>query len=391
MPKKVLTIDDSKTLRMIVAKNLNPFGVATIEAENGAIGLERAQSEKPSLILLDCNMPVMDGLKTLEKLKADAALRDIPVVMLTTETGEDSVLKLIKLGISDFIAKPFSRDNLLRKLNPIMGLYEGDIPPEVTAGAGAVTVERDDRKVVVAVDDKENILDQLKQFLQEEYRVLTVTNGTNAAALIRSIHTDWLLLDTELPDMSGVELYKRTRIQLEEYRTKVICMTLRTSESDVLSARQAGIKGVLYKPFSKAEVMAAMAGLAQAEAYLQCLGADQLQFLGGKKVKMLTFPEEGHPSLKRFSSALGLEILKELNEMADEGVGCLILQLTPAVMSDLAIVRKFIALLQHAEKLSLSVRLVAESERIRERLKLFLETSAVRTFNSVDEALESFA
>jgi len=64
MDKKVLTIDDSKTLRMIVEKYLSPFGVQMLQAENGEQGIECARKGSPDLILLDYNMPVMDGIET---------------------------------------------------------------------------------------------------------------------------------------------------------------------------------------------------------------------------------------------------------------------------------------------------------------------------------------
>ena len=129
MSKKVLTIDDSKTLRLIVTRHLKPFGVEVLEAENGQVGLAKAQSELPDLILLDYNMPILDGFHTLVELKTDPNLKPIPVMMLTTETVKETVFKLIKLGLKDYIAKPFTRELLLQKVNGILQLYEGDTPP----------------------------------------------------------------------------------------------------------------------------------------------------------------------------------------------------------------------------------------------------------------------
>ena len=75
MAKKVLTIDVSRTLRIIVGKYLKPFGVEILEAENGAVGITKAREGNPDLILLDYNMPVMDGYQTLENLKQDSELQ----------------------------------------------------------------------------------------------------------------------------------------------------------------------------------------------------------------------------------------------------------------------------------------------------------------------------
>src|SRR2546421_3300655 len=99
MRYKVLTVDDSKTVRIIVRKAFKSFDCEIIEAGNGVEGLAVAGKETPDLILLDVTMPVMDGVETLTKLKADPALKSIPVMMLTAEGGRDSVLKIAKIGV----------------------------------------------------------------------------------------------------------------------------------------------------------------------------------------------------------------------------------------------------------------------------------------------------
>src|SRR5512136_722898 len=129
MGKKILTIDDSKTVRTIISKHLSQFSVGMLEAENGEEGVACARAGAPDLILLDYNMPVMDGYHTLVELKTDPGLKSIPVVMVTTETSKEMVIKLLKLGLNDYIAKPFTRELLLEKVNAIVGLYNGDQPP----------------------------------------------------------------------------------------------------------------------------------------------------------------------------------------------------------------------------------------------------------------------
>jgi len=131
MSKVVLTVDDSKVVRTIVGRYLKPFGVDIIEAENGEMGLTKARECHPQLILLDYNMPVMDGYKTLEALTQDPTLRQIPVIMLTTEAVAETVMKLVKLGLKNYITKPFSRQDLIKKVNTVIHLYEGsEVPSE---------------------------------------------------------------------------------------------------------------------------------------------------------------------------------------------------------------------------------------------------------------------
>lgn len=115
MPIKVLSVDDSRTIRLIVARTLMPYDCVIIEAANGEEGLAAAAREKPDLILLDITMPVMDGVTMLAKLKEDDELKQMPVIMLTAESGRENVLHISKLGVQDYLVKPFRAEQLIEK------------------------------------------------------------------------------------------------------------------------------------------------------------------------------------------------------------------------------------------------------------------------------------
>jgi CheY-like chemotaxis protein len=115
MTVKVLTVDDSKTIRMIVKKALKQFDCELFEAENGVEGLSAAAKVHPDLIVLDITMPVMTGIEMLEKLKEDSVLKDIPVIMLTAESGKDNVMQIVKMGVKDYIVKPFKGEQLVER------------------------------------------------------------------------------------------------------------------------------------------------------------------------------------------------------------------------------------------------------------------------------------
>ena len=122
MTLKVLTVDDSKTIRMIVKKAFKPYDCDLIEAENGVEGLAAAAKEKPGLIILDITMPVMNGIEMLGKLKSEADLKDIPVIMLTAESGKDNVMQIVKLGVKDYMVKPFKGQDLLERVQKFIKL-----------------------------------------------------------------------------------------------------------------------------------------------------------------------------------------------------------------------------------------------------------------------------
>ncbi len=115
MPAKILTVDDSRTIRLIVARAFQHYDCVVYEAGNGEEGLEVATREQPDLILLDFTMPVMDGVTMLTRLKANPALRAIPVIMLTAESGRDTILEISRIGVSDYLVKPFKETQLVEK------------------------------------------------------------------------------------------------------------------------------------------------------------------------------------------------------------------------------------------------------------------------------------
>lgn len=122
MAYKILTVDDSKTIRMIVKKAFKPYNCELFEGENGVEGLALAAKEQPDLIILDITMPVMTGIEMLGKLKAESDLKDIPVIMLTAESGKENVMQIVKMGVKDYIVKPFKGEQLIERAKNILKL-----------------------------------------------------------------------------------------------------------------------------------------------------------------------------------------------------------------------------------------------------------------------------
>src|SRR5690606_8146366 len=129
MRYKILTVDDSKTVRIIVKKAFRAYDCEIIEAANGVEGLAMAAKSSPDVILLDVTMPVMDGVEMLTKLKSDPALKAIPVIMLTAEGGRDNVLKIAKIGVRDYIVKPFKEEVLVEKCSRVIDLKPANEAP----------------------------------------------------------------------------------------------------------------------------------------------------------------------------------------------------------------------------------------------------------------------
>ncbi|MCK5685991.1 response regulator [bacterium] len=129
---KIMIVDDSKSIRFIVKKHLLKFNpnFTITEAENGKECIERVFVDKPDLVVMDVNMPIMNGDEAVKVLKTDLRTRHIDIMMLTTEAETTLVMKLLKLGIKQYMIKPFKSDDFKKKFTTLIQLMqrEGKVP-----------------------------------------------------------------------------------------------------------------------------------------------------------------------------------------------------------------------------------------------------------------------
>jgi two-component system chemotaxis response regulator CheY len=113
-----LVVDDSRAVRKLLAQTLTDMGYQVSEAENGKAALETMSSLSWSfgLILTDWNMPEMNGLEFLKAVRSRVEFRDVPVVMVTTETEMENMAAALEAGANEYVMKPFTRDILADKL-----------------------------------------------------------------------------------------------------------------------------------------------------------------------------------------------------------------------------------------------------------------------------------
>ena len=119
---KILIIDDFATMRKIVSNYLNKLGFKHItESDSAATAWNLLQTEDFDLIISDYNIPEMNGLELLTKIRGDSRLKDQKFIMLTAETDQDILISTKKLNINAYILKPFKIDVLEAKLNALFG------------------------------------------------------------------------------------------------------------------------------------------------------------------------------------------------------------------------------------------------------------------------------
>lgn len=120
LSKKVLVIDDSVVFRKVVVLNLKNAGYEVGEAGDGVEGYQKITTEKYDIVVCDVNMPNMDGLTFVEKVRATESVRYIPIIMLTTESQEEKKLKGLEIGAKAWLVKPFQPTQLLKAIEKLL-------------------------------------------------------------------------------------------------------------------------------------------------------------------------------------------------------------------------------------------------------------------------------
>ncbi|HEY8572827.1 response regulator [Phenylobacterium sp.] len=121
----VLIADDDPLLRAILEHKLSAAGYQVTSVEDGRAALDEVEALRPNLVVLDAMMPVMDGFEALRRLKANPSLNDVAVVMLTALKRDEDILSALKLGAADYLAKPFNPDELVARLDRLVGQRSG--------------------------------------------------------------------------------------------------------------------------------------------------------------------------------------------------------------------------------------------------------------------------
>jgi CheY-like chemotaxis protein len=200
----VLVVDDDASVRSLLARTLENEGYRVVAARNGVEALALARAHKPQAITLDVLMPQMDGWGALKELKADAALRDIPVIMVTVLNERGMA---IPLGAADFVTKPVDRQRLMAILREHCG------NPSNTS--------------ILVVEDDPPTRELLCQSLTSMgYTASAATNGRDGLNWLASHPApNLILLDLMMPEMDGFEFLRELRKRPALMSVPVIVVT----------------------------------------------------------------------------------------------------------------------------------------------------------------------
>lgn len=143
----ILLIDDDATLRELLSSHLQTAGYQPLTAADGPSGLRLASEAAPDLVVLDIMMPGMDGWEVCERLRAKLPL---PIILLTAKGEEIDKLRGFRLGVDDYVSKPFSFAELLARVRAVLSRTSHAATPKHSLTSGDLTIDFDQRRVTVA-------------------------------------------------------------------------------------------------------------------------------------------------------------------------------------------------------------------------------------------------
>ena len=380
----ILTVDDSRSVRTIVAKQVKDLGFEVEEAEDGVQGLAKLGEREYDLVLLDVTMPNLDGPGMLAKMREMG--NTTPVIMLTSESKRSVVAGVMKTGISDYILKPFKPEELRNK---VLSVLQGEggaeevlavssepapAPEPAAAPAGAPREAAGKQFVdVLVVDDMENVHKKLRGMLPEHVTLNGVTSAQAALQACRQKVFKIVLVDTEIPDVDSAVLAQQLKVL--QPHAAFVALALRTTNDVLSEVRSQGFAQVLFKPFSQDSVDDF---LAQYFDNQDLLSADE------NVLKAAGF--NGRPErVDRYFGRIGETFPQVLNKVAAACFEDVVLDLTASPPAGEKVLKFLLSAADQAKQVGMRLSVVGTPE-LQKLMNSYTETQELHFFGSVQEA-----
>ena len=263
----LLIVDDNSTNRRIVRHQVAAWGCSSVEAASGPEALERLRSAASTgqpfdLVLLDFQMPGMDGEEVVKRLKSEPALAPVAVILMTSITRRRDLRELEQLGISGHLTKPVKHSTLRDCIGTVMGLraQESGAKKAATVTEHSLTkTGLTKRARILVVED--NVINQkvaVKLLQRGGYRCEVACDGREALAALESRPFDLVLMDCQMPVMDGLEATRaiRERRLGPNGHVPIVAMTANALKEDRQRCLAAGMDDYLSKPIDPKELLA---------------------------------------------------------------------------------------------------------------------------------------
>lgn len=373
MRLKILTVDDSKTVRIIVKKSFKGFDCEIIEAQNGVEGLAMAAKTTPDIILLDITMPVMDGVEMLTKLKSDPALKAIPVIMLTAEAGRENVMKIAKIGVRDYIVKPFKEEVLVDKVSRVVDLRPaGEAEPKQK--------KIDDPIDILVVEDKPAIIEQIKNgFGHTPWNVNGVASTGEAIDFCQRKVPDCIIISLSLQDDAAITLFRIIRSNAKTKYVPLFGLSVKTAVEEQQRAQQAGFSTIIHKPIDFDELENKIGKAVN-------LDASGRYFIMDSNFMTVRLPKACNAAVV---SEVSTYLKEKTGQAVDAGISNVIFDAGEVATLNMDVIKLLLHSMKTCRDLSLSYALTGNNV-VREESKKFEESKDWKFCDSVESAKASF-
>lgn len=258
-----LVVDDMEGMRRILINSLNQIGVKSVlTAVNGAEAWRIIQAQTVDVVISDWNMPVMNGLDLLKKIRESAQYANLPVLMMTAETERHYVQVAIEAGVSGYMIKPFNVGALESKLKKVIEQprpralgVDRTRPPILKRPPGGfiapvgLIADKADKPTLLVVDDVPENLDVMVELLGNDYQVKVASSGERALKILaQGKIPDLILLDVMMPEMDGFEVCRQIKADPKTNDVPVIFLTAMSDTTDVTRGFAMGAVDFVTKP-----------------------------------------------------------------------------------------------------------------------------------------------
>ena len=259
--KKVLVVEDNALNMKLVRSLLRLGGYRVLEAGDAEKGLHLAREETPDLILMDVQLPGMDGLSATRLLKADPDLLHIPVVALTSHAMQGDEARAREAHCDGYLAKPINTRTFLESIG-------GFITTGADGGPKPRTEPIRHQQKILIVDDEPLNLKLLSALLPKDtYDILQARTGEEAMEKTIREGPDLILLDIMMPGMDGFEVTRRLKKDSRTEMIPIILVTALDDQEDKVRGLEAGADEFLNKPVNKPELLARIKSLLRLKQY----------------------------------------------------------------------------------------------------------------------------
>jgi len=238
----ILVIDDSPTFRSGLRDALHAAGYRVLEAATGEDGLRIAGARRPEAIVVDGVLPGIDGATVIRHIRLDAALRDVPCLLLTASEGKYAELRALDAGADAFVRKEEDLDVILAKVGAL--LRRSPARPQGSDETRSLS----GLKKILAVDDSQTYLHTLGDALREEgYDVILARSGEEALEMLAVQTVDCILLDLLMPGLSGQETCERIKAAPVVREIPLIMLTALEDRDAMIQGLSAGADDYISK------------------------------------------------------------------------------------------------------------------------------------------------